>query len=415
MEERHVVTAFLVHGSRVALFRRSEAVATYRGRWAGVSGSLEAGRSAEEQMWQEVAEETGLSCRDVWRVARGQPLEAVDAALNRKWVVHPFLLRIKDPTRVRLDWEHSEMKWVAPEEIATYPTVPRLWETWQRAVQAEDNDPVTAAIWAIAADREHGAAFLAGRAAEVFALAAARSQAATVPLFLEEMENVAGAVAAARPTMAPLAAAGARWLERLRRAGTANIGEVRAQAQAAAGALKAQMEEARRQAAAEAARVVRGARYILTTSYSATVAEALLEAHEAAAAGGELGVFIAAAGEHGERLAAALRREGVAAEVFAVEEVEARARAADLALVGADGLLPDGSVVNGVPTLALAQAAAAAGIPFYVVADSFKYAPGELICEEGFERVPAALVSGVISEKGVLPGQRTAKGGRMSC
>ncbi|MBC7347853.1 MAG: hypothetical protein H5U00_10475, partial [Clostridia bacterium] len=285
----------------------------------------------------------------------------------------------------------------------------------QRAVQAEDNDPVTAAIWAIAADREHGAAFLAGRAAEVFALAAARSQAATVPLFLEEMENVAGAVAAARPTMAPLAAAGARWLERLRRAGTANIGEVRAQAQAAAGALKAQMEEARRQAAAEAARVVRGARYILTTSYSATVAEALLEAHEAAAAGGELGVFIAAAGEHGERLAAALRREGVAAEVFAVEEVEARARAADLALVGADGLLPDGSVVNGVPTLALAQAAAAAGIPFYVVADSFKYAPGELICEEGFERVPAALVSGVISEKGVLPGQRTAKGGRMSC
>jgi hypothetical protein len=55
-----------------------------------------------------------------------------DQVLGRKWVVHPFLLAVKNRAQMRLDWEHSEMKWVAPETIPTYPTVPQLWETWLR-------------------------------------------------------------------------------------------------------------------------------------------------------------------------------------------------------------------------------------------------------------------------------------------
>ncbi|ELK44964.1 translation initiation factor aIF-2B subunit alpha, partial [Haloferax sp. BAB-2207] len=37
----HVVTVFLRHDGRVLLTRRSDAVGTYQGRWAGVSGYVE--------------------------------------------------------------------------------------------------------------------------------------------------------------------------------------------------------------------------------------------------------------------------------------------------------------------------------------------------------------------------------------
>ena len=61
MDERHVVTAFLTRGNQVLLLRRTDRVSTYKGRWAGVSGSVEAGSTPIEQAIQEIEEETGLS------------------------------------------------------------------------------------------------------------------------------------------------------------------------------------------------------------------------------------------------------------------------------------------------------------------------------------------------------------------
>ncbi|MDP2952933.1 MAG: nicotinamide-nucleotide amidohydrolase family protein [Chloroflexota bacterium] len=132
LEERPVVTCFLEHEERIALLRRSARVGTYQGRWAGVSGYIEPGHTAYEQAMEELREEAGLGPEDLRLAKEGSTLEAIDAGLGRKWVIHPFRFQLLSPEKLTLDWEHTELQWVEPEEIASYETVPRLAEAWER-------------------------------------------------------------------------------------------------------------------------------------------------------------------------------------------------------------------------------------------------------------------------------------------
>lgn len=132
----HVVTCFLLRTDRgrdeVLLVRRSERVRTYRGAWAGVSGYVEPGVTPLEQAYTELAEEVGLG-RDAARLVRaGEPLAFRDEAIDLSWVVHPFLFALAQPGAIRLDWEATERRWVAPAEVRGLQTVPRLAEALER-------------------------------------------------------------------------------------------------------------------------------------------------------------------------------------------------------------------------------------------------------------------------------------------
>ena len=130
LEEIHVVTCFLQFNNEILILRRSEQVGTYQGKWAGVSGYIE--KSDDDQAFREIEEETGLSKEDVKLVRKGEPLEVIDQALKRKWVVHPYLFHIRDKDKIRIDWEHKEARWIAPQDIDRYETVPMLKETLER-------------------------------------------------------------------------------------------------------------------------------------------------------------------------------------------------------------------------------------------------------------------------------------------
>ncbi len=132
MDERHVVTCFLERDGKIMILRRSERVGTYRGKWAGVSGYIEPGSTPQQQAWTEIREEAGLDRDDVELVQEGETLEVVDSELSRKWIVHPFRFEVLEPGKIRIDWEHTEAKWIAPEDIGRHHTVPRLLEAWQR-------------------------------------------------------------------------------------------------------------------------------------------------------------------------------------------------------------------------------------------------------------------------------------------
>lgn len=132
MDERHVVTCFLERDGKIMILRRSERVGTYRGKWAGVSGYIEPGSTPQQQAWTEIREEAGLDRDDVELVQEGETLEVVDSELSRKWIVHPFRFRVLNPEKIRIDWEHTEARWTAPEDIGRHDTVPKLREAWQR-------------------------------------------------------------------------------------------------------------------------------------------------------------------------------------------------------------------------------------------------------------------------------------------
>ena len=127
-----MVTCFLESAGEVLILRRSQQVGTYRGRWAGVSGYMEA--APDQQALTEIREETGLADADLTLIKKGQPLTARDEALGVKWVVHPYLFAIKDRDKIKIDWEHKELKWIKPAESADYPTVPNLKETMERVL-----------------------------------------------------------------------------------------------------------------------------------------------------------------------------------------------------------------------------------------------------------------------------------------
>jgi len=132
LQEKKVVTCFLESGGEILILRRSGEVGSYRGSWAGVSGYIES--SADEQALTEIEEETNLRRGDVELTKRGEPLAVEDEGLGIRWLVHPYLFRIKDRDKIRIDWEHKETRWIKPEDIERYQTVPKLKEALSRVL-----------------------------------------------------------------------------------------------------------------------------------------------------------------------------------------------------------------------------------------------------------------------------------------
>nr|HID59640.1 NUDIX pyrophosphatase [Desulfobacterales bacterium] len=124
IEYKDVVTVFLSRRNKILILRRSEKVGTYRGSWAGISGYLE--KSPIEQAYTEILEETGLTAQDVILIKEGDPVLVLDRENQRAWRVHPFLFAAKYPEKIRLDWENVEMRWVRPDELKYFNTVPDL-------------------------------------------------------------------------------------------------------------------------------------------------------------------------------------------------------------------------------------------------------------------------------------------------
>ena len=134
LPEKRVVTCFLESDGEVLILRRSRQVGSYQGKWAGVSGYIET--TADEQALVEIEEETGLSQEDLKLINKGEPLSIEDKKLGIKWVVHPYLFHIEDRGKIKIDWEHKETRWIKPEAIGNYQTVPKLKETLAQAYKS---------------------------------------------------------------------------------------------------------------------------------------------------------------------------------------------------------------------------------------------------------------------------------------
>jgi len=138
----HVVTNFLLRTDgnepRILIVRRSQRVGSYNARWAGISGFVEPGVTPDDQAYTEIREETGLQRDQLRMLKRGTVIEHADASLNRHWYIHPYLFEVLTPDAIKLDWEATEMRWIAPSELANYETVPKLKEAYESAVNGED-------------------------------------------------------------------------------------------------------------------------------------------------------------------------------------------------------------------------------------------------------------------------------------
>ncbi|MFB6079890.1 MAG: NUDIX domain-containing protein [Haloferacaceae archaeon] len=387
----HVVTCFLDHDGRVLVTRRSDAVGTYRGRWAGVSGYVEGDPAdALADARREIDEETGL---DATLVRAGDPLRIEDG--DRGWTVHPFLFEAGDRD-VRPNEELADWEWIHAPAMCDRETVPGLWAAYRR---------VSPTVETVRADREHGSTWLSLRALE------ALRDGATVADDWEAVAETARGLRDARPAMAVVA-------NRVNRA-MAGTERTAAAVRRAAAATLDDAASADREAATRAADLLDGP--AATLSRSGTALAALRTAGVPVVVGesrpGREGVATAEALAEGGTdvtLVPDAALPGAFADGTAVPDAES-------ALIGADAVLPDGAVVNKTGSRPLALAAAAADRPVRVVTARDKVRPDDVVPGETgdpstlydgdapirtalplFERVPAPLVDAVVTEAGVL-------------
>lgn len=385
-----VVTVFLRHRGRILLVRRSDAVGTYQGRWGGVSGYVENDPDdALADARRELAEEVGVF--DATMVRAGDPLDVVDG--DHEWTVHPFCFDWNGDGELTLNDELAAAEWVHPPVIRERETVPALWAAYERVAPTVDD---------VRDDDTHGSAYVSLRALEVL-----RDRAAVA----DEWESVASAardLRDARPSMAALANRVNRAMAEADRTPEA----VRARTQDAIDAAA----DADSEAAANAVDRLGGT--VFTLSRSGTVADALLEAKPSVV------VAESRPAREGVDVAEELSSAGLDVTLTtdaAMGYALAESADADAAVVGADTVLPDGSVANKVGTRLLALAAAREDVPLYVVAASDKVAAAadfhpefgedgavydgdaELgVLNPTFDRTPGDLVEGVVTEHGVL-------------
>ena len=100
----------------------------------------------------------------------------------------------------------------------------------------------------------------------------------------------------------------------------------------------------------------------------------------------------------GHSLATEVENLGLAVEVDCYPDVVVEL--SSLAITGADAVAP-AFIVNGSPTLALARACHGR-ISYYVVGESVKVT-SKAVGAPGYDLVPVALVSGVVTEEGTKP------------
>jgi 8-oxo-dGTP pyrophosphatase MutT (NUDIX family) len=127
---REVVTAIIKKGEKILIVKRGYKVNTFKGKWSGISGRMES--TPLESVLREIKEETGISSDHVQLLNEGDPILATGE--GTEFIVYPFLFETEEGN-IQLNWENTEYRWILPEEIGNYETVPKLNDVIERVLE----------------------------------------------------------------------------------------------------------------------------------------------------------------------------------------------------------------------------------------------------------------------------------------
>ncbi len=413
LEYKHVVTSFLQSDRKILLLLRSSKVGTYKGRWAAVSGYVEADEDPLKRARTEIQEEVGLKSDQIGLLRSGDVLRAFDDATDTVWIVHPFLFEVQ-PQTVRLDWEHSEFRWVDPEELASYETVPKLKETfdrvrWDYAAVPVALSNVLGRVEDLAHDKVHGASYLGRRAIDLVAEATRVSNAMTLDELFRDILSVASRLRSAQPSMANMRNLIGKLLYDidLKRQNSGSVIEFRQLAISLAEEAVVEAKQTSEDASRNAVAILPSAGQVLTHSYSSTVKRALELGMK-----GRRRLLVYATESHpgleGKQFAKDLIDIGVPVKLIADSAAASVISDVDLVLVGADSVLADGSLVHKVGTKNIAETASSKGVPFYVASETMKFSAADFlgepveVSESYFDVTLGKYISKFITEAGAI-------------
>ena len=283
-------------------------------------------------------------------------------------------------------------------------------------------------------DKTHGASELARQAVKVLKTAAERSRAGSTEAFLLEQLEIGGRLMSARPTMAPIVNIVSGLLKTIPEESTAmDLSSVKQRTISKADEAVKDSLQAVARIAEYTSQLIADSDRVMTHSYSSTVVAALKEAFTRH---GNIKVVAARSGpgRTGERIARELALHGVPVAFIDDAAMGLYLAAVNKVIVGADRVCANGKIINGIGTYPLALAAKRANIPFYVLSETLKFdsrltsgqvdleekepseiiAPGRLppqvrVKNPNFDITPLELVTGIVTEKGLLMPEEVAR------
>ena len=122
----NIVTSFIKNDDKILILKRSDKVKSMKCLWAGISGIIEGDETPLTRAKIEIFEEAGIHEEQIELLKAVQQIKiSAPQYKNHEWNIFPFLFKAKNP-EIKLNWENSEFRWIEPNEIKNYETVPEL-------------------------------------------------------------------------------------------------------------------------------------------------------------------------------------------------------------------------------------------------------------------------------------------------
>lgn len=121
-----VVNVFVRHKDKILLLKRSKKLVNYGGIWNNVSGYFDEIKPIKDKAVEEVIEELGIMEKNISSIKIGEPFGLTDAKIKKVWVICPVLMDLKAKPVVKLNYEHTEYRWINPKDLTKFEIVPGL-------------------------------------------------------------------------------------------------------------------------------------------------------------------------------------------------------------------------------------------------------------------------------------------------
>ena len=130
-----VVTCFARYNDEILLLKRSHKVWTYKGKWNVIAGYLDEIKPLRKIALKELYEETRIAKEKVKKISIAEPFDFHDKEIGTTFIVHPVLIELKEKPKIKLDFEHTESKWVKKDDFGKYDAAPNLMEGAKRVLK----------------------------------------------------------------------------------------------------------------------------------------------------------------------------------------------------------------------------------------------------------------------------------------
>ncbi len=132
-----VVNVIVIHDDEILILKRSSKVSTHKNMWDCVGGYMDELISPEKKAAKELKEELGISSGNMMSISSGEPFRLDEK--EKRWIVFPVMVELRDKPDISLDWEHTEYAWIKKSRIEGFRLSKKIKDILYRCTVKHDD------------------------------------------------------------------------------------------------------------------------------------------------------------------------------------------------------------------------------------------------------------------------------------